>query len=652
MQQSPSPRPHRPSSATPNSLAGFNDTDFLGKVLPASGQWHPVPDVSDRAFWNAVDSSTREAILRRAEEFRAREWPVLTARGWRDFVETGNRTRYEDRYFARRRRTVASALAACLTDDPGWHDDVLDGVWLMLEETTWCVPAHDFSAREQGPRLPDPDRPFLDLFAAETGALLAWTLHVLGARLDERSPLVGRRIVEEVRRRILVPQRTDDTWSWFGRSGPVNNWNPWINSNVLTCSLLLDKDRDDLVTTVSRVLEGLDVFVSGYPDDGGCDEGQMYWWRAGASLSECLEQLYDATGGALDGYAVPKVHEIARYPHRVHIADDWYVNVGDGPARTEAADTVEPHVLYRFGRRVGDDEAAAHARYMRGDGAVTLPRLSLGRSLFALADRDWSEAAPSPAPLVAQAWWPQTQLLTARETGGRAEGLFVSVKGGHNGESHNHNDVGTVLVAVDGHPALVDAGVAQYTRQHFGPRRYEIWTMRSDYHNVPNVDGHEQLPGSEFRARDVTADLGPERIDVRLDLAGAYPKDAGLVHWWRRVRFERGEPAHVRWHDEWELDHEPNSITLHLITSAEPALGGETEGSGSTGTIRVPTPGRALRIAYDASAFPSPVVERIDLDDRRLSGVWGPALWRIALSPDRPGRRGEWTLDLRAEPGA
>ena len=152
----------------------------------------------------------------------------------------------------------------------------------------------------------------------------------------------------------------------------------------------------------------------------------------------------------------------------------------------------------------------AHARYMRGDGAVTVPRLSLGRSLFALADREWAglPAAHSPAPLTARAWWPQTQLLTARETEGHVDGLFVSVKGGHNGESHNHNDIGTVLVAVDGHPALVDAGVAQYTRQHFGPRRYEIWTMRSDYHNVPNVDGHEQLPGNEFCARDVMAELG------------------------------------------------------------------------------------------------------------------------------------------------
>ncbi|MGW5359259.1 heparinase II/III domain-containing protein [Actinopolymorpha pittospori] len=635
-----SPLPHPPSSTPPESLAAFRDPDLLARVLPGPGRWRPVPDVSDRGFWDSVDEATRQDVLRRAEELSAGPWPVLTASLWRDFIETGTRIRYEDEYFGRRRRTVASVLAALLTDDARWHDDVLDGVWLMLEETTWCVPAHDFSAREEGVRLPDPARPSLDLFAAETGALLAWTVAVLGERLDARSPLVTPRVVEEVRERILVPQRTDDSWVWFGRTRRlVNNWNPWINSNVLACSLLLDESAEDIVTTVSRAVEGLDVFVSGYPEDGGCDEGQMYWWRAGASLSECLAQLYDATGGVLDGFAIPKIAAIVHYPHRVHIADGWYVNVGDGPARIESADTAEPHVLYHFGRRTGDAEACAHARFMRGDGPVTTPRLSLGRSLFALADQDWRDAPSTPAPLVGQAWWPETQLVTAREQAGRVDGLFVSVKGGHNGESHNHNDIGTVLVAVDGHPALVDAGVAQYTRQHFGPRRYEIWTMRSDYHNLPNVDGHEQLPGTEFAARDVTAKLGEERVEVRLDIAGAYPEEAGLLHWWREVALDRGDAARISWRDEWELDHDPHAITLHLIVAAEPDCG-------SAGSILVPTPARSL--AIDHRGFEPPVVERIDLDDRRLRSAWGEALWRITLTAADPSRQGSWELDLYA----
>lgn len=278
---------------------------------------------------------------------------------------------------------------------------------------------------------------------------------------------------------------------------------------------------------------------------------------------------------------------------------------------------------------------------------MTLPRLSLGRSLLALADAGWRAPASVPPPLVGQAWWPETQLLTARETAGSSEGLFLSVKGGHNDESHNHNDVGSVLVAVDGHPALVDAGVSHYTREHFGPRRYEIWTMRSDYHNVPSVDGFEQLAGADHRARDVSAELTSERAG-RLDLAGAYDRGAGIVRWWREVFLERrdaGGAARIRWHDDWELDHDPESVVLHLLASAEPD-------SGQPGRLLVPVPARALRIDYDSTAFDSPAIERIPLDDRRLRRAWGDALWRITLAARAPGRQGAWALDLRAAGGS
>ena len=48
-------------------------------------------------------------------------------------------------------------------------------MWLLCEESTWCLPAH-----QPGPGLPDPDKPHVDLFAAETAALLAWTALLTG----------------------------------------------------------------------------------------------------------------------------------------------------------------------------------------------------------------------------------------------------------------------------------------------------------------------------------------------------------------------------------------------------------------------------------------------------------------------------------------
>ncbi|GFJ94351.1 hypothetical protein Prum_079930 [Phytohabitans rumicis] len=119
------------------------------------------------------------------------------------------------------------------------------------------------------------------------------------------------------------------------------------------------------------------------------------------------------------------------------------------------------------------------------------PATSLARELAALFD-------PPPStgdfPYVGREWLPDTEVLVVRERPGRADGLFLAAKGGHNAENHNHNDVGTFIVALDGRPVLVDAGVGRYTRQTFSDRRYEIWTMRSTHHNVPEMNGREQAP--------------------------------------------------------------------------------------------------------------------------------------------------------------
>ncbi len=626
-------------------LSEIFDQAALSKHLPLPGEWRPVPSVDNRAFWGGIDEPTRLAHLALAERLSSADaWPELPATMWLDFHRNGNRTRFQDAAFARRGRLAAAVVAACLTDEDRWHEEVLDGVWLLCEETTWCIPAHDEShGPERGVDLPDPGNPTLDLFAAETGALLAWTYAVVGSRLRERSQLAADRLLQEIRTRILVPQRTVDTWWWFGRrSDHVNNWNPWINSNVLACSLLLDTKRDEILETAERAVEGLDVFVKGYPADGACDEGQAYWWRAGASLSECLEYLRSATGGALDGFGIPLVREIGRYPHRVHIGDGWYVNVADGMARLEAR-TACAHVLYRYGDRIGDDEMRAHGRAIRADGPVVEPGAPLGRVLLALADTGWRAEPPRPDPLVAQAWWPDTQLLVARQECGREDGLLVSVKGGHNGEDHNHNDVGTVLVALDGHPVLVDAGVGEYTKQTFSSRRYEIWSLRSAFHNVPLVNGHEQAPGEEYAARavEVTLGSGPsDDVHARLDLAGAYPESAGCRRWIRDVTLQRGGDREVVIAEEWEFDEEPGDVRLHLLASSAPD-------TGEPGLVRVPGVRRALEIGYDADALDI-TVDRIDLDDRRLRGVWGATLWRIALVVRQPEPRGTVRLTVRA----
>ncbi len=76
------------------------------------------------------------------------------------------------RLFARRAPLCALVMAEGV--ETGRFPDIADTVWAICEESAWQLPAHNSYIRDT-PQLPLPDvtRPIVDLFAAETGALLA-----------------------------------------------------------------------------------------------------------------------------------------------------------------------------------------------------------------------------------------------------------------------------------------------------------------------------------------------------------------------------------------------------------------------------------------------------------------------------------------------
>ena len=216
-------------------------------------------------------------------------------------------------------------------------------------------------AQKAGSGLPDPAEPIVDLFAGETGESLAWTYYLLGEQLDRVSPMIRKRIRHEIDRRILTPCLEREDFGWMGfAGGRVNNWNPWCNASWLTCVLLVEPDADRRVAATAKVVRSLDHFLDAYADDGGCDEGPGYWGRAGASLLDCLELLHGATNGAVNVYDRPLIQEIGRYIYRVHIADDYFVNFADASARTDPP----AELVYRYGKRIGDDRLAAFGAYL------------------------------------------------------------------------------------------------------------------------------------------------------------------------------------------------------------------------------------------------------------------------------------------------
>ena len=217
----------------------------------------------------------------------------------------------------------AAVLGACATGDMGDLDDVIDGIWLICEESSWVISAHNGSDHPGVPPaserlLPDVANPYVDLFAAQTAMILSLACQLLGEGLDAVSPLVRRRVRLEVERRVLHPFETRDDFWWMGVvRKDLNNWTPWIVSNVMLAACAWVDDRPRLAALLERGMAMLDRYLNVIPADGGCDEGPGYWSMAGGALLDCLALLERVTGGRLTLWDDEKLGNILRFPMRV-----------------------------------------------------------------------------------------------------------------------------------------------------------------------------------------------------------------------------------------------------------------------------------------------------------------------------------------------
>jgi hypothetical protein len=623
-------------------LSGAYDLDGLKAIILPAEDWHPFPKASEHDAWEKLPESVRAAHIRQAEKNLGSEWPTPKASVFLDYVRNGNRSRYQAVSFGRRTKLAELVLGECMEGKGRFLDEIMNGVWTICEETYWGVPAH-VGAQKRGSGLPDVTEPTVDLFAAETAMLLAWTDYLLGEQLDSISPLIRERIRYEVQHRVLsVNLARNDFW-WMGFGGRiVNNWNPWICSNWLTAVLILEKDVDRRARSIHKILRCLDNFLNPYPRDGGCDEGPGYWDRAGGSLFDCLELLQSASEDKIVLFGNPLIKEIGRYITRAYISYPYFINFADAAARIDASASL----IFRYGKSIGD-------KSMMGFGAFLAEKQNLGQEIvrgsFGVLGRvlpalfhleELLEAEPLE-PLARDFWLPELQVMAARSSGGSNRGFYVAAKGGHNAESHNHNDVGNFIVYADGYPAIIDVGVETYTAKTFSEERYEIWTMQSGFHNLPAINGFMQKSGREYKASGVKYDAAEKSAVFNLDISSAYPEEAKVRLWLRTITLNRGKNVLIQ--DKYALEEAGENVRLTLMSWRKPALVQE-------GEIKLENPEQIqdcdpLVIRYDGEKF-RVIVETIPLEDSRLRSSWGERIFRIVLTAKQKLLDGGFTIRI------
>ena len=525
----------------------FKDYPMDTRLFPLAG---------DRAYWQ---QHLGQKEIQAAEALLDCDWPLIRASHYMEYERTGDRLAHETPHFARRHQLIALFLGELAEGKGRFLQDICDGILAICEETFWGVAAHKIYTKQYF-ILPDGSDPFIDLFAAETAELLAVIYHILSQELDTFCPGIVERMEYELDRRIVIQYLNRSDYHWMGRTNPaVNNWNPWILSNILTVFLVAQLRPSQLRTGLKRMFGDIQRYYDAIPADGGCDEGTSYWTKAAAKLLSFCDQLYIASNGKLDLFDDEKLRNMGLYEEKAYIDGLYVVNFADGNARLIG---IHPdYALYAFGIRTGQESLcrlAATLKRQRGD-APTDRSVSIKDTLFSRIYARDIDAQPEFVPEDRYVL-PDLQVACMR-----AGSWFYAAKGGHNDESHNHNDVGNCIVYHKGAPVLVDSGSGVYTKFTFSEARYTIWTMQSGWHNLPVLNGCEQKHGKAFCADHFRT----EGKTTHISYGGAYPREAGVQSAQRWVEISA---EGVILTDAFSFTGEANSICLHFITPLKPEL--------------------------------------------------------------------------------
>jgi hypothetical protein len=555
-----------------------------------------------------------------------------------EYIRNGNRSNYQSVSFGKRKALGTLLFAEILENKGRFTDQIMNGVWSICEESYWGVPAH-IGSQHAGPGLPDVEDPYVDLFAAETATYLALTDYFAGDKLDAISPLVRQRIRYEVNQRIFTPVMTW-THGWMAPNAAgrrPNNWNPWICSNWLMSALLLEEDEERRVAMIRKILVVIDEFLTPYPEDGGCDEGPGYWNAAAASLFDNLSILELASDGKINVYDDQKIRNMGNFIYKAQISETYFLNFADASPKI----TPDGFMVYHYGKKIGDRGMMKMGAYYMDPGQLTEGRFHFFRRFFAFSLLDEMTSAEKGLPLPGYVFLPDIQVMMARDVSGESSGFYMAAKGGHNDESHNHNDLGNYVVFYDGAPVLIDVGSGTYTRKTFSSRRYDIWYNTSEYHNVPTINGIAQQPGREFEALDVSSSETSSGVKFGLELRKAYPDEAGIITWKRTFNYKRDRQVILV--NKFTLK---NAVGLveNLMTNWKPDLS-------VAGQIVLPVVNESgsaipMVILYDKKLFEARV-EQVSMTEPEDEGVvsrWGDRIYRIQLIAKKIQKTGQYRI--------
>lgn len=557
-----------------------------------------------------LSSDLQKEIISLGEKHLTFTFQSLSATSFMAFTRTGNRVEYEELYFSKRRALNALVMAECIEKNGRFMDSIINGIFSICEESAWQLPAHNSYIRDTSQLiLPDSDLPVLDLFACETGALLATIDFLLENRLNQISPVITKRINSELQKRILTPYLRTHFW-WMGNGDePMCNWTIWCTQNILITAFLSHLTAKNKQAVFLKACQSIDFFLKDYGEDGCCDEGAQYYRHAGLCLFNAMEVLNAVSNNHFHTlYSCDKIKNIANYILNVHVDGEYYINFADCSPIAGRAGARE----FLFGKRIQDNQLMKFAALdFKSDSNKLLPmEINLFyRIQSVLTQADLISYDTSGDMIHKDIYYESVGLFKVHD-----DTTCLAVKAGDNNDSHNHNDTGSFTIYKNKKPLFIDIGVESYSKKTFSAKRYEIWTMQSSYHNLPEIDSTMQKAGEPYKAIHVKTSIEKEIACISMDIGPAYPLD-DLEYYNRTISLIRNKNIVIE--DLWAgCKH----VIFNLMTYERPTItSNELFFVGDLASVQV-------------SGAHSIVVKEIPITDKRLQGTWKHAIYRIQIT--------------------
>ena len=435
----------------------------------------------------------------------------------------------------------ASALMSLIyPDNEEYYKNLVDSVWAYLNDYTWAPLGHYTEQYYQ--RTPkDFDYGLIDIFAASASFALAEIKNLFKDRFPK---LLTDRITYEIRRRTIEPYLTRKFF-WETHD---NNWTAVCTGAV--AGVLMYEAPELFFENQKRIHDSMECYLASYKDDGMCVEGVGYWGFGFGFFASYALLEREITNGEVDWFARPKVKEIAKFIGKMFLQKNVMATYSDTGIDSKYSVGL-PHML----RHIYGDEVE---KLPIEHGIVIYDNTHFNFALRSFIYYNEENNAEQMATNVTYSVKSSCYLTK------RTSAYAFTVKGGNNGESHNHIDVGSFILARNNKQIIADIGASPYYEGYHTEKRYTFFNPSAYAHNIPIFDG---IGEDDKRRDDVFVEYDWEKQRAYLDITNGY----GLDFVKKAERVFEFEESKLTLKDSFKLTKE-SEITERFISVIEPKI--------------------------------------------------------------------------------